>query len=82
VVVLEDIIDSGCTIEHIFKELRMLKPKKILTTAMFFKPGACVRKVKIDYFGMKIPNNFIIGYGLDYNGMGRNYKNIYIIKQK
>lgn len=82
VVVVEDIIDSGCTIENIYKELKKLKPKKILTAAMFFKPGACVRKVKIDYLGMEIPNDFIIGYGLDYNGMGRNYKNIYIINQK
>jgi hypoxanthine phosphoribosyltransferase len=82
VVVVEDIIDSGLTIAKIIKELKKHKPKRIIVTTLFFKPDACKKKVKIDYIGIKIPDKFIVGFGLDYNGMGRNYKNIYIVKQK
>ena len=79
VVIVEDIIDSGTTLFHFLKEIEKLQPKEIKVASMFFKPKACTHKIKIDYLGMEIPNDFIIGYGLDYDGFGRNLPDIYKI---
>ena len=81
VVVLEDIIDTGVTMEYILKQLKGYEPKEILIATMFFKPEAFVKNFKIDYIGMEIPNKFILGYGLDYDGYGRNLKDIYVLKE-
>jgi len=77
VVILEDIIDSGITIDETLKLVNEHNPKEILIASMLFKPEAFQSKFKIDYFGFSIPNNFVIGCGLDYNGFGRNYPDIY-----
>jgi len=77
VVILEDIVDTGLTLENILQQIENHKPAKILVTALLFKPDACIRDVKIDYIGKEIPNDFVIGYGLDYNGFGRNIPEIY-----
>lgn len=77
VIVIEDIIDTGNTIEelkHLFKE-RNVKHFKIAT--LFFKPEAYKKDIKIDYIGVRIPNKFIVGYGLDYDGLGRNLNEVY-----
>jgi hypoxanthine phosphoribosyltransferase len=79
VVVIEDIIDTGLTLETVLKELERLKPAKVLVVALLFKCEACIKEVKIDYLGREIPNDFVIGYGLDYNGYGRNLRDIYKI---
>lgn len=79
VVVIEDIVDSGITIEHIIKQLNGYEPADIKIATLLLKPEAYSKAVKLDYIGMEIPNDFIVGYGLDYNGYGRNLQNIYSI---
>ncbi len=79
VVVLEDIVDSGLTIEHIQEQLQHLNPKEVIIATLLLKPDALKKKVNLDYIGMEIPNDFIVGYGLDYNGYGRNLIDIYSV---
>lgn len=81
VVIVEDIVDTGNTIEElkaIFKEMNV-KHLKIAT--LFFKPEAYTKDIKIDYVGIRIPNKFIVGYGLDYDGLGRNLPDVYQLAQ-
>ncbi|MFC2120539.1 phosphoribosyltransferase [Bacteroidota bacterium] len=77
VVILEDIIDSGTTIDETLKLIEEYKPLEIQIASLLFKPDAFQSEFKIDYYGFSIPNNFVIGCGLDYNGYGRNYPDIY-----
>jgi len=77
VVILEDIIDSGITMEKVLEELRKLNPKEIRIASMLVKPDAFMKDYSVDYIGLEIPNDFIVGYGLDYNGIGRNLTAIY-----
>jgi hypoxanthine phosphoribosyltransferase len=77
VVVLEDIVDSGVTLETIIRQLSGYQPAEIRVATFLHKPEATIREVKLHYVGMKIPNDFILGYGLDYDGYGRNFKEIY-----
>ena len=79
VVVLEDIVDSGITIEHIQEQLQHLNPKEVLIATLLLKPDALKKKITLDYVGMEIPNDFIVGYGLDYDGYGRNLIDIYSV---
>lgn len=82
VVVIEDIVDTGNTIEvlkAIFKE-KKVKHFKIAT--LFFKPEAYKKDIKIDYVGIRIPNKFIVGYGLDYDGLGRNLQDVYQLAEE
>ncbi|MCW3805133.1 hypoxanthine phosphoribosyltransferase [Plebeiibacterium marinum] len=79
VVVLEDIIDTGFTIEKIQKQLEGYQPSEVKIATMLYKPEACKVDLTIDYKGMDIPNDFIVGYGLDYDGHGRNLANIYTV---
>lgn len=81
VIIVEDIVDTGNTIEelkNIFKD-KKLKHFKIAT--LFFKPEAYHKDIKIDYIGIRIPNKFIVGYGLDYDGLGRNLPDVYQLAQ-
>lgn len=77
VVVLEDIIDTGETLENIICQLKGFEPEEIKIATFLFKPLAFKKSFKIDYIGIEVPNDFIVGYGLDYNGIGRNYPEIY-----
>jgi hypoxanthine phosphoribosyltransferase len=77
VVVIEDIVDSGITMENIIKQLLGYEPSEIKIATLLLKPDALQTPVKLDYVGLEIPNDFIIGYGLDYNGYGRNLAHIY-----
>lgn len=79
VVVLEDIVDTGITLETIVRQLSGYQPKEILVATMLHKPEAATREVKLDYVGFEIPNEFVLGYGLDYNGYGRNLPEIYTL---
>lgn len=79
VVVLEDIIDSGETLENIICQLKGYEPEQILIATFLFKPNAFKKDYKIDYIAIKIPNDFIVGYGLDYDGFGRNLPEIYTL---
>lgn len=77
IIVIEDIVDTGHTIERIIGELTIRKAKEVRIATMFFKPAACNKKINLDYIGMEIPNDFVVGYGLDYNGYGRNNPSVY-----
>ena len=77
VVVLEDIIDTGHTMERIIGELTLRKASEVRICTLLFKPEAYTRDIPIDYIGFEIPNSFVVGYGLDYDGYGRNLKAIY-----
>ncbi|MBI9066378.1 MAG: hypoxanthine phosphoribosyltransferase [Salinivirgaceae bacterium] len=79
VVILEDIIDTGNTLESILKQLKGYEPAEIKVATLLYKPDAYVKDIKIDYIGIEIPDEFILGYGLDYDGYGRNLRDIYTI---
>jgi hypoxanthine phosphoribosyltransferase len=79
VVVIEDIIDTGSTMERIIGELTLRKAIDVKICTLLFKPEAYTKDIPIDYIGFEIPNNFVVGYGLDYDGYGRNLKSIYKI---
>ena len=77
VVILEDIIDTGNTLQEIYTIFKDKKVKQLKIATLFFKPEVFKKKLKIDYIGISIPDRFIVGYGLDYDGLGRNLTNIY-----
>ena len=79
VVVVEDIVDTGITMERILNSLTVKGAASIRIATFLQKPDALQRDIKIDYIAMKIPNEFIVGYGLDYDGYGRNLRNIYTV---
>ena len=80
VVIVEDIIDTGNTIEELKAIFKEQKVKHLKIATLFFKPEAYKKDIKIDYIGIRIPNKFIVGYGLDYDGLGRNLPEIYQLK--
>ncbi len=82
VVILEDIIDTGITITELERTLSSRGCKEVKVATLFFKPEACIKEITIDYIGIEIPNRFIVGYGLDYNGLGRNLNEVYQLKEK
>ncbi len=77
VVILEDIVDSGITIKKLHKELINLEAGEIHISSMLLKPDAYHGELPIEYVGLEIPNDFVVGYGLDYDGYGRNLEDIY-----
>ncbi|HLP06118.1 MAG TPA: hypoxanthine phosphoribosyltransferase [Paludibacter sp.] len=79
VVVVEDIVDTGITMERILDSLRAKGANDIRVATFLQKPDALQRDIRVDYVAMKIPNDFIVGYGLDYDGYGRNLKDIYTL---
>ena len=79
IVIVEDIIDSGLTLAGVTKQLTNMGVKDIKIATLLYKPNAFKEDYKIDYIGIEVPNEFIVGYGLDYNNQGRNYKDIYKI---
>ena len=79
VVVLEDIVDTGNTLERIVGELEVRKVDEIKIATLLFKPDAYKKKFQIDYVGFEIPNDFVVGFGLDYDGFGRNLPSIYTL---
>jgi adenylate kinase len=80
VVVLEDIIDTGNTLQEIYNIFKNKEVKTLKVATLFFKPDVYKKDLKIDYIGLSIPNKFIVGYGLDYDGLGRNLPDIYQLK--
>jgi len=81
VVLVEDIVDTGISMEKVLEYLSDKKIKELRIATLLFKPNSYQKHFKIDYIGLEIPNDFIIGYGLDYNGQARNLKDIYKIVQ-
>ena len=80
VVVLEDIIDSGNTLEEVHRIFKNENVKQLLIATLFYKPESYDKDFKLHYVGMEIPNKFIVGYGLDYNGLGRGLPDVYQLK--
>lgn len=80
VIVVEDIIDTGHTMYKMLRDLDMHKPASLKVATLLFKPEALVRPVVPDYVGFEIPKKFIIGYGLDIDGLARNLPDIYVLK--
>lgn len=81
VVILEDIIDTGNTLAEIYEIFRDKKVKKLKIATLFFKPDVFRKELPIDYIGKSIEDKFIVGYGLDYDGLGRNLPDIYELKE-
>lgn len=81
VIIVEDIVDTGNTIYRLITDLREKQPADIKVATLLFKPDALVRPVKPDYVGFEIPTKFIIGFGLDLNGLARNLNDLYILKE-
>ncbi|OYQ35717.1 hypoxanthine phosphoribosyltransferase [Flavobacterium cyanobacteriorum] len=77
VVIIEDIVDTGNTIKELIKMFEGHNIRQLKTATLFFKPEAYTKNIKLDYVGFEIPNKFIVGYGLDYDGLGRNLPEIY-----
>ena len=79
IILIEDIVDTGNTMEMILSDLAKMHPADVKIACFCHKPDAFRKSFRIDYIGMNIPNEFIVGYGLDYDGYGRNLADIYKI---
>lgn len=79
IVVIEDIVDTGNTLERIVDELLIRKVCEVRIATMLFKPAAYTKEIPLDYVGFEIPNDFVVGYGLDYDGYGRNLPSVYTL---
>ena len=81
IVIVEDIVDTGLTMEQMLKYLEEFKPAEVHICTLLLKPENLKRDLNIEYVAMEIPNDFILGYGLDYDGLGRNLRDIYVVKE-
>jgi hypoxanthine phosphoribosyltransferase len=79
IMILEDIVDTGSTLEKVVHLLKQRNPRSISVATMLLKPDAYKKDIPVNYAAIIIPNDFIVGYGLDYDGLGRNLKDIYKI---
>ena len=80
VLIVEDIVDSGLSMGRMLDEVWKMKPRSVKVCTLFFKPGAFKGDYKVDYVGREIGNEFIVGYGLDYDEYGRTLKDVYVVK--
>ena len=79
IVIIEDIVDTGLTLDYFLKTLKAMEPADVKVATCLLKPDAFKSKFPIDYVCFSIPNEFVVGYGLDYDGLGRNSSDIYKI---
>lgn len=77
IIIIEDIVDSGHTLAKLLPAFYEAQPASLKIASLLFKPGALKTQLTLNYVGMEIPNEFIVGYGLDYDGLGRNLRDIY-----
>ena len=80
VVLIEDIVDTGNTLVSLKALIKEQKVKRFKIATLFFKPDAYKQDIKLDYVGIRIPDKFIVGFGLDYDGLGRNLPEVYQLK--
>ena len=78
VILVEDIVDTGTTLHHLLPTLQANNPASIEIAAMFYKPASLRYPLVLNYMAMEIPNDFVVGYGLDYDGLGRNLPDVYV----
>ena len=81
VIIVEDIVDSGNTIVELKRIMEEKEAAASYICSLLLKPEAYKKDIKIDYVAMEIPNDFIVGFGLDYDELGRNYKDIYVLDE-
>jgi len=79
VIIIEDIVDTGNTIKELVHQLNSLHPNDVKICSLLLKPDKYDGSIPVDYVGFEIPDDFVIGYGLDYDGLGRNLKQIYTV---
>lgn len=79
-IIVEDIVDTGLTMQEVLGQLASQKPDSLKIMTLLYKPAALKVPLKIDYVGFEIENRFVVGYGLDYDGLGRNLDEIYVLK--
>ena len=79
VVIVEDIVESGQTMKRMIESLGTRNPASVHICTLFFKPDKLQEELNLDYVAFRIPDDFIVGYGLDYDGLGRDLKDIYTI---
>ena len=78
VILVEDIVDTGFTLKSILEKVYQQQPSSVRVCSLLYKPAAIQSSInELEYVGFEIPNEFVVGYGLDYNGLGRNLKDIY-----
>ncbi len=77
VIIVEDIVDTGKTLHNFLPKLLHQQPESLKIATLLHKPDATEYPLQLDYVGFEIPNKFVVGYGLDYDGLGRNLKEIY-----
>lgn len=82
VVILEDMIDSGKSMAYLLDLLQARHPKKIIVTTMFYKPKALTCQIPVDYYALSLENDFVVGRGLDYDDLGRNLPDLYILNEE
>ena len=80
VIIVEDIVDTGTTIQALYGQLLEHHVQDVRVCTMFLKPEVYKKDIKLDYVAMEIPNRFIVGFGLDYDDLGRNIKDIYVLE--
>ncbi|MCH5175930.1 MAG: hypoxanthine phosphoribosyltransferase [Prevotellaceae bacterium] len=81
VIIVEDIIDTGTTMYSLIPQFRNMGVRSVEVATLLMKPGKLQVPLNVKYCAMEIPNEFIVGYGLDYDGLGRNYESIYVVKE-
>jgi len=78
-IIIEDIVDTGLTMTQLLSQIGELKPRSIEIATLLHKPAALLKPVKMRYIGFEIENRFVVGYGLDYDGLGRNLNALYVL---
>ncbi|MBD2721812.1 MULTISPECIES: phosphoribosyltransferase [Hymenobacter] len=77
-IIVEDIVDTGTTMHHLLPTLLAKGPASVEIAALFFKPASLRHELTVRYVAREIPNDFVVGYGLDYDGLGRNLPDVYV----
>jgi hypoxanthine phosphoribosyltransferase len=80
VIIVEDIIDTGLSMKHLLEMVQKENPKKIAIATLLLKPEALAHPLSVNYIGYEIPNKFVVGYGMDFDGLGRNLPELYQLK--
>lgn len=79
VIVVEDIVDTGGSVEHLLRSLASHRPASVEIATLFFKPDSFRKDFTVKYRGMEIPDDFVVGFGMDYDGLGRNLGDVYVL---
>ncbi len=81
IIIVEDIIDTGLTMNKLLQDVQEFSPRSVKVASLLHKPEALQKQTKIDYLGFEIENKFVVGFGLDYDELGRNLTDLYVLKK-